>query len=79
MRVGQKLDAIGTLASGIAHDFNNALTGIVGNTELALSVIAPEHPAAELLGESLGVGLHLGQFGHRGFSLVLIVVRAADR
>jgi len=32
----QKIEAIGTLAGGIAHDFNNILSGIMGNTELAL-------------------------------------------
>ena len=31
---GQKLDAIGLLASGIAHDFNNMLGGIIGSAEL---------------------------------------------
>jgi PAS domain S-box-containing protein len=30
-----RLDSIGTLAGGIAHDFNNALTGILGNVQLA--------------------------------------------
>src|SRR5438045_219203 len=30
---GQKLQAIGTLASGIAHDFNNILYAIIGYTQ----------------------------------------------
>jgi len=33
----QKMEAIGTLAGGIAHDFNNIITGIYGNSELALA------------------------------------------
>jgi signal transduction histidine kinase/CheY-like chemotaxis protein len=32
----QKIEAIGTMAAGIAHDFNNILSGIQGNTSLAL-------------------------------------------
>ena len=39
----QKLEAIGTMASGIAHDFNNILSGIQGNTSLALLKMDPGH------------------------------------
>lgn len=31
---GQKMEAIGRLASGVAHDFNNVLQGVVGHTEV---------------------------------------------
>jgi PAS domain S-box-containing protein len=43
----QKMEAIGTLAGGIAHDFNNILTGIIGNTQLALMDLPPAHPVQE--------------------------------
>jgi two-component system cell cycle sensor histidine kinase/response regulator CckA len=39
----RKIEAIGTMAAGIAHDFNNILSGIQGNTSLALLNITPDH------------------------------------
>lgn len=38
----QKLDALGTLAGGIAHDFNNILAGIIGFTQLTMSLCEQE-------------------------------------
>jgi two-component system cell cycle sensor histidine kinase/response regulator CckA len=45
----QKLESLGILAGGIAHDFNNILVGILGNADLALMDLAPEHPAYDSL------------------------------
>ncbi len=39
----RKIEAIGTMAAGIAHDFNNVLSGIQGNTSLALLNMNPDH------------------------------------
>ena len=39
----KKLESVGVLAGGIAHDFNNILTGIMGNINLALSLINKDH------------------------------------
>ncbi len=43
-----KMDAIGQLAGGIAHDFNNLLTVILGNLEVMLADLAPNHPDHDL-------------------------------
>lgn len=45
VRQVQKLEAIGTLAGGIAHDFNNILGAILGNAQLGMMDVPPEHPA----------------------------------
>jgi PAS domain S-box-containing protein len=44
---GEKLRALGQLASGVAHDFNNLLAAILGNTQLLGRVIGDRDPAIE--------------------------------
>ncbi|MGH9333822.1 MAG: hybrid sensor histidine kinase/response regulator, partial [Vicinamibacteria bacterium] len=41
----QKLESLGLMAGGIAHDFNNILTGVIGNSELALQAVPEGSPA----------------------------------
>jgi two-component system cell cycle sensor histidine kinase/response regulator CckA len=53
IRLSQKLETIGTLASGIAHDFNNLLVPVIGYTELTQSDLPPDNPSRELLDEVL--------------------------
>ncbi len=40
LRHGEKLSALGTMASGIAHDFNNLLTPIVGHSDLLRDAVS---------------------------------------
>ncbi|HZA97284.1 MAG TPA: PAS domain S-box protein, partial [Gemmatimonadales bacterium] len=41
----QKLESIGVLAGGIAHDFNNLLHVVLGNADIALSLLPVRSPA----------------------------------
>jgi PAS domain S-box-containing protein len=49
LRQSQKLETVGVLAGGIAHDFNNILTGVLGNTYLALEDLPADHPVTAWL------------------------------
>jgi PAS domain S-box-containing protein len=42
IRLANKMEAIGTLASGIAHDFNNILSAASGYTELSIPLVPPD-------------------------------------
>jgi signal transduction histidine kinase len=41
---GQKLEALGRMASGIVHDFNNVLTMVGGTTQLMIAQRGPDDP-----------------------------------
>ena len=45
LRSAQEVEALGRVAGGFAHDFHNALTSVTGFAQLALSDLAPLHPA----------------------------------
>jgi two-component system cell cycle sensor histidine kinase/response regulator CckA len=45
VRLAQRMETIGRLASGLAHDFNNLLTAILGHCEILLRRLPEEEPA----------------------------------
>jgi PAS domain S-box-containing protein len=46
LRLAQKLESVGLLASGVAHDFNNILTAILGNASLLRAQVSDNSPVA---------------------------------
>ncbi len=47
--------SLSALAGRVAHDFNNLLSGILGNVEIALDDLAPEHPVVATLETLFGL------------------------
>src|SRR5437899_8488095 len=45
VRLDQRMETIGRLASGLAHDFDNLLTAILGQCEILLRRLPAEEPA----------------------------------
>lgn len=79
---GQKLQAIGTLASGIAHDFNNILYAITGYVEMVREDLQTESLAYKNLGkvieaskrgqELVGRILAFSRRGHHEFNTICL-------
>jgi two-component system, cell cycle sensor histidine kinase and response regulator CckA len=51
LRVAQRMEAIGRLASGVAHDFNNLLTVILWNAEIARERLGEDSPLRQYVQE----------------------------
>ena len=52
LQQAQKMESVGRLAGGVAHDFNNMLGVILGNVDMALEQVTPDHPMHEDLDEA---------------------------
>jgi PAS domain S-box-containing protein len=55
----QRMESVGQLAAGVAHDFNNLLTGVIGSSSLALELVPPGDPVAELMEQVIKTGEQL--------------------
>jgi signal transduction histidine kinase len=69
---GQKLQAMGTLASGIAHDFNNLLYAIIGYIEMARDDVEKGTLVYKNLGKVL-------EASHRGQDLIARILAFSRR
>lgn len=69
---GQKLQAMGTLASGIAHDFNNLLYAIIGYVEMAREDVEKKSLIYNNLGKVL-------EASHRGQELISRILAFSRR
>jgi two-component system, cell cycle sensor histidine kinase and response regulator CckA len=45
LRLSQRMETVGRLASGLAHDFNNLLTAIIGHCDILLRRLPEQEPA----------------------------------
>lgn len=75
VRIGQRMEAIGTLAGGIAHDFNNTLSSIITCSEMAMD----EAPEGGTLQELLDVILKSGLRGKNLVKQILTFSRQGDQ
>ncbi len=65
MQQGQKLESLGMLAGGIAHDFNNLLTSILGYSDLALSQVSEDSPAAAYIRAAIAGAQNAAELTHQ--------------
>jgi len=49
----QRLETVGKLTGGVAHDFNNLLAIVLGNLDLVVEDLPPDHPHHELLDSAI--------------------------
>jgi len=65
IRQAQKMEAIGNLTGGMAHDFNNVLGVIIGNLDLARTLLAENDAVSELLGEATAAAVSAAEMTRR--------------
>ena len=65
MQQGQKMESLGMLAGGIAHDFNNLLTSILGYSDLALSQVPEDSPAATYIRGAIAGATNAAELTHQ--------------
>jgi signal transduction histidine kinase len=75
---GERLRALGQMASGIAHDLNQSLGLVVGHAELALRALAPGAPALDEVHGSLETLLRAGLDGAATVRRLLAFARGRE-
>jgi len=65
LRQSQRLDAIGQLTGGIAHDFNNFLTVILGNADMLVEALPPDHRMATMARQIVGASERASELTQR--------------
>jgi PAS domain S-box-containing protein len=65
VRQAQKMEAIGNLTGGMAHDFNNVLGVIIGNLDLARTLIDENGAVSELLGDATAAAVSAAEMTRR--------------
>jgi signal transduction histidine kinase len=67
------------LAASLAHNVNNALTGVIGNLELALRVVQPESSVSDHLTRGLQGAYQIADLIHRIVQFALRTARAPSQ
>lgn len=70
LRQARRLETLGEMTVGLAHDLNNILTTVLGQTQMALSELPPQHVCYTPLNSALQAGKQASQLSQGLLSFV---------